>query len=39
MAPAAEQDNRVRFPDGTAAVYAEDAFLVKTGHWKQFREG
>ena len=39
MAAAAEQDNRVRFPNGTAAVNAEAMRRVKTGHWKQFREG
>ena len=29
----AEQDNRVRIPDGTAAVYAEVFSMTKVGHW------
>ncbi len=39
MAVFAEQDNRVRIPDGTAAVKAEDVLLVKTGHWRKLWEG
>ena len=38
-AVSAEQDNRVRFPNGTAAVNAELEPMAKAGHWKQFREG
>ena len=39
VAMSAEQDNRVRIPNGTAAVKSKLRHLVKTGHWKQFREG
>ena len=39
MALFAEQDNRVRIPNGTAAVSVKHVRWVKTGHWKQFREG
>jgi hypothetical protein len=34
IAAAAEQDNRVKIPNGTAAVCAEIFSLVKAGHWK-----
>lgn len=33
----AEQGNRVRIPDGTAAVCAESVFLMKIGHWGNLR--
>ena len=39
LALPAEQDNRVRIPNGTAAVNAELEPLAKAGHWKKFREG
>jgi len=29
----AEQDNRVKFPDGTAAVSAAGSLLAKASHW------
>ena len=34
----AEQDNRVKIPNGTAAVNAELEPMAKAGHWKQFWE-
>jgi hypothetical protein len=30
----AEQDNRVKFPDGTAAVCANGHSKTKVSHWK-----
>lgn len=38
-AVSAEQDNRVRIPNGAAAVNAELGPMAKAGHWKKFREG
>ena len=35
MVLTAEQDNRVRIPNGTAAVNARKiSSMVKTGHWR-----
>jgi len=35
MAQLAEQDNRVKIPNGTAAVNAQNiSSMVKTGHWR-----
>jgi len=39
MAVFAEQDNQVQILNGTAAVKAEGALLVKTGHWRKLWEG